>query len=80
MALQARRLAVVKNATDIVIRRLAALPPSAEVLELQAKAEECRREVDGWSASPPSAADSDKFMERLFMLHIAVGKLEQPQG
>jgi hypothetical protein len=77
LARQSRRLFVVKNATDIVVRRLTELPPSPEVLELQTKAEACRREVEAWALAPPSAEASDKFMERLFMLHIAVGKLER---
>ena len=72
-----RQFAVIKNAIYIVVRRLSPLPSTPEVDELRARADEYRREVDGWSTSPPSAEEGDQFMERLFMLHIEVAKHER---
>jgi hypothetical protein len=74
-----RQFAVIKNAIYIVVSRLSPLPSTPEVEELRARAEDCRREVDGWSTSPPSPEESDRFMERLFMLHIDVAKLEREE-
>jgi len=73
----ARRLSVLRDAVTVVLRRLAVLPPSAEVEELKAKAEECVKEAKGWSRSPPAPEERDRVSKRLLKLHAEVAKLER---
>jgi hypothetical protein len=77
MAHVPRFLAVLKDAIGVVLRRLAALPPSPRVEELRAKAEGYLRSTEGWVVSPPDADERDKVMKDVLMLHVEVGKLER---
>jgi hypothetical protein len=80
MPRSSRRRSAIKAAIDEVLLRFSALPSTPEVDALRARAEEYRRQADDWSLSPPSAEEIDKFMERLGMLHVEVGKLERESG
>jgi|HubBroStandDraft_4_1064222.scaffolds.fasta_scaffold905114_1 hypothetical protein len=75
------RLFRVKDAIEVVVRRLAALPQSVAVEELRVKIEESRREADDWKVSPPNAEERERLMRRVLRLHVAVAKVErQIQG
>jgi hypothetical protein len=75
------RLFRVKDAIEVVARRLAALPPSTEVDELRLKVDESRREADDWKLSPPNAEERERLMRRVLRLHVAAAKVErQIQG
>ena len=80
MALPTRRLSVIQEAIDVVLRRLSAVPPSPKVDELRAQAEECLRKTDGWSASYPVAQEKERLMMRVLKLHVEAAKLERPKG
>lgn len=77
VALPSRRLAITREAIEIVMRRLAVMPPSPEIDELRAKAEHFRREVDGWAVAAPTAEARDKLMKRVLKLHVEVARLER---
>jgi len=77
VALPSRRLALARDAIEIVLRRLAVLPASPEVEELRARAESYSREADGWSTSPPTVEERERLMKRVLGLHTAVAKLER---
>jgi hypothetical protein len=72
------RVSLAKDAINVVVRRLSALPSSLKVEELLATAEECVRVVDGWKVSPPAPKESEKLMRRVLKLHVTVGKIERP--
>lgn len=74
-----RRLSVLRDAMTVVLRRLAILPPSAEVEALKAQAEACEKETKGWSRSPPTHEDRDRLSKRLLQLHAEVARLERPR-
>jgi hypothetical protein len=75
-----RRLTVIKEAIDVVLRRLSALAPSHEVDELRAKAEEFLRTTAGWTASHPPAQEKERLMMRVLKLHVDAAKLERKPG
>jgi len=77
VALPPRWLSLVRDAIEIVLRRLSTLPPSPEVEELRARVEQYLRETDGWSASPPTVEEWEKMTKRVVGLHTAVAKLEK---
>lgn len=77
MALPSRRLTLVRDAIDVVLRRLAALPSTPDVDELRARAMECVHEADGWKAAAPTAEERERLMKRVLGLHTAVAKLER---
>jgi hypothetical protein len=74
MALPSRRLAL-RDAVDVVLRRLSILPPSQE--QLRAKAEEFRREADTWQPSMPPVEERERVMKQVLALHVAVARLER---
>lgn len=72
--------ALARDAIGVVVRRLSALPLSAEARELLPKAEEYLQQAQAWQQSPRSprtARDWDALMVRVLGLHVAVTKLEQ---
>jgi hypothetical protein len=71
------RLFRVKDAIDVVVRRLSGLPRSSEVEQLRLKIEESRREADAWNISPPMAEERDRLMRRVLKLHVEVAKVER---
>jgi hypothetical protein len=68
---------LVRDAIEIVVRRLSTLPPSREGEELRAKAEEYLRGAEGWTAATPAAEESERLMRRVLELHIEVARLER---
>jgi hypothetical protein len=68
----ARRLSVLREAIKVVLRRLAVLPPLAEVEDLKVKGEECAEEAKGWSQSPPTRRERNRVSNRLLRLHAEV--------
>jgi hypothetical protein len=71
------KLSVVRDAVDVVVRRLSALPPSPEIDELRKKAEGFRREAEGWSSAPPTAEDRERLMKLVLKIHVEVTKAER---
>jgi hypothetical protein len=66
------KLSVVRDAMDVVVRRLAALPSSPEIEELRVKAESFRQEANGWTSVHPGAEDRERLMKHVLKLHIDV--------
>jgi hypothetical protein len=79
MAYRSRRLSLVSDAIEVVLRRLSALPPSPEAEELRAKAEQYQRGADGWKVSPPAAEERDRMSKGVLNLHVEVAKLERAE-
>jgi len=80
MAYVSKRLALARDAIEVVVRRLSALMPSPEVEELWRRVEDCRQQVDGWAHKPPSVEERETVMKRVLGLHTAVAKLERKDG
>jgi hypothetical protein len=71
------RVAVVREATGVVLLRLERLAPSEETLALVDSLQNCVRETRQWTLSPPTVEDQDGLMKRLVALHLEVQKLER---
>jgi hypothetical protein len=71
------KLSVVRDALDIVLRRLAALPSSPEIEELRAKAEDFRKEAEAWTTTPVAADARERLMKQVLKLHVDVARLER---
>lgn len=71
------RLAVARQATGVVLRRLERLAPSEETLALVDSLEDCVRETKQWTLLPPTVEEQDNLMKRLVALHLEVQKLER---
>jgi hypothetical protein len=76
MTLQARFL-VVQDAIDVVLRHLECLPTSDRAELLRAWVQDCMRETEQWSVSPPTDREREGLMKRILALHVAVTKLER---
>jgi hypothetical protein len=74
------KLSVVRDAVDVVLRRLSTLPSSPEIDELRKKAEGFRIEVEGWTTAPPAAEDRDRLMKLVLKLHVGVANVERETG
>jgi len=77
MPLRARRLALVRDAIEIVRRRLSAMAPSSEVEELQRRAADYLREAEGWQTAEPSVEHRENLAKRVLALHVSVVRLER---
>jgi hypothetical protein len=73
----ARSGRLVRQAIDVVVRRLSALPPSPSVEELLARAREHQRQVDTWAEALPAPAEREHLMKRVLALHLEVVTLER---
>jgi hypothetical protein len=71
------RFVVVREAIEVLLRHVESLPPSDGKKELHAWVEDCRREAEHWSASPPAQREHDLLVRRLLSLHVEVRKLER---
>jgi hypothetical protein len=71
------RFVVIREAIAVLLRHLASLPPSDRSEELRARIQDCTREVEQWSASPPTDRDHDGLVRRLLALHVEVTRLER---
>lgn len=72
MMAQARRLVVVREAIDVVLRHLEFLQPSDRTEQLHAWLDECSQEVEQWNASPPTDREREGLMKRVLAIHVAV--------
>jgi hypothetical protein len=72
-----RQMALLRDAVEVVMRRLSVLPPSPEVEELRTRAEDCRRQVEGRKQLAPTAAQREAVMKHVLGLHVALSKLER---
>jgi hypothetical protein len=71
------QLRIVREAIDVVLRRVECLSPSDKAEQLHVWVKECLEETDQWNASPPTPRDREVLMKRLLALHVAVTKLER---
>jgi hypothetical protein len=74
------RLQIVQAATEVVLRRLDGLSPSAKTEQLRAWIEECLQEGEQWKASPPTPREQDVLMKRVLGLHVQVTRLERERA
>jgi hypothetical protein len=72
------RFEVVRQAVDVLFRRLERLPPSnaSAIEELRAKVWDCMRQAGEWTVSPPACPERDELMKRVLALHVELAKLE----
>jgi hypothetical protein len=77
MMAQERRLVVIQESIDVVLRHLAVLPLSDRREQLHAWVQECLEETEQWSASPPTHREYEGLMKRVLEVRIGVAKLER---
>jgi hypothetical protein len=77
VASSSRDSSLAKDAIEVVLRRLGALPASPEVEELREKAEDYLKQVQGWQHSKPTAEEREELMKRVLKLHVEVAKIER---
>jgi glycerol-3-phosphate dehydrogenase len=70
------RFEVVRQAIDVLFRRLERLPPSEETAELRTRVRDCMRRAGEWTASPPPDQERDELMKHVLALHVKLAKLE----
>jgi hypothetical protein len=68
---------IVREATDVVLRRLERLAPSERTEQLRVWLDECLRQAEVWGESPPAPRDRDVLMKRVLALHVEVTRLER---
>ncbi len=68
---------LVRETTDMVLRRLEGLPPSARTEQLRASVQDCMQEAEMWSAGLPRGRELELLAKRLFILHVETTKLER---
>jgi hypothetical protein len=71
------RFEVVRQAIDVLFRRLEGLSPSPAAEELRAEVRDCMRKAGEWTASPPPDRERDGLMKRVLALHVELAKLER---
>ena len=71
------RFIVVREAIDVVVRHLEALPPSDGREQLRAGIRECLQESQQWDVLSPTDRERDGLMKRLLAVHVGVTKLER---
>jgi len=74
-----RRITLVLNAIDVVLRGLSALEPSAEVDALRGRVEVCSRQAERWRGAPPTVEEGERVMKRVLQLHVEVARLQGPR-
>jgi hypothetical protein len=72
-----RRLALIQDAIEIVLRHLSTLPSSPDVEDLRLKAESCLQQAQRWPHSKPAPEERETLMKRVLAIHVAVAKLER---
>jgi hypothetical protein len=72
-----KSLFVVREAVDVLQRRLTCLSPSEKADELQVSLRDCLKEAEQWCASAPTHQEHDGLSKRVLALHVAVTKLER---
>jgi hypothetical protein len=71
------RLAVVREAIEVVLRHLECLPPSEKTHELHEWVEDCAHETERCLTAATSVREQDTLMKRVLALHVEVTKLER---
>jgi hypothetical protein len=71
------RFEVVRQAIDVLFRRLEGLPTSDTTEDLRARVRDCMRQAGEWSASPPENRARDELMKLVLALHLELAKLER---
>lgn len=71
------RFEVVRQAIDVLFRRLERVPLSDGTAELRARVRDCMRKAGEWTASPPPDRERDELMKRVLALHVELAKLER---
>ncbi len=77
LAPPSRPHSLVRDALEVVQRRLGALRSTSEVAALRAKTWEYLRESNGWKVSLPTVEQRDDLMKRALHLHVEVTKVER---
>lgn len=77
MASVSKRLALVRDAIEFVLRRLLRLPPSPEVDDLRLRAEDCLQQARGWAYKPSTVEQREAVMTRVLGLHTAIARLKR---
>jgi hypothetical protein len=76
------KLSIVRDAIDVLHRRLLVMPSTPEVEALRQKAGEFHEQTDSWIREPPPAEERERLMKQVLKLHVDLAKLErdmQPQ-
>jgi hypothetical protein len=71
------RVAVVRDAIEVLFLHLECLPPSDRTEQLHIWVESCLREVENWSVSPPTDRERDVVTKRVLALHVGIAALER---
>ncbi len=74
------RLAIIAQALEDALERLAELPESPQVRRLKARALAYRSAVQGWSLSPPSVERREAMVDLVLQLNIEVMKAAEDAG
>lgn len=72
-----KRLVVVREASEVVIRHLECLPTSEKIEELRRSVLECLQTTEQWIATSPADRDEDALIKRILELHVEVTKLKR---
>jgi hypothetical protein len=67
----------VQEATEVVVGHLDGLPPTGAADLLRTRVQDCLREAERWSTSPPDHQERDGLMTRVLALYVEVMKLER---
>jgi hypothetical protein len=77
MTSESKPFALVRDAIQVVMHRLAAMQSSPEVEDLRCHAEACLEQVRGWTRANPTPEEQEAVTERVLCLHVAVAKLKR---
>jgi len=72
-----RRLVVVREASEVVLRHLEGLPTSEKTEELRTLVLDCLRTTEQWIDASPADRDEDALMKRILELHVEVTGLKR---
>jgi hypothetical protein len=73
-----RGLAIVLEAIDLTLKRLALVAQCPEARALLEATLACAREAEGWRALPASVEQREALMKRVLALHVAASRLKAP--
>lgn len=68
---------VLREAIDVVLRHLEALPPTDLTEQLRTRVQDCAQDAEMWSAAWPTPREMDVLMKRVLALHVQVTKVER---
>jgi hypothetical protein len=70
------RFEVVRQAIDVLFRRLECLPSSDTTEEVRGLVWDCMRKAGESTVSPTANRERDELMKRVLALHVELAKLE----